>query len=658
MRALRCAVALVVAALVVLLSAPAASASPRDPDVPLPPLPPVPNVPVPYLPSLGSMPSVPSVPALPDCKEAPVPVSPGQGLAGFFDTAPDPLPPEEDPFADGATTTIYEQYGYAGLRWRTYDLGCGPDVMRSPDAVIGTAVSNWIMQAPIAMAALTGSVTRVAFQPTFLDTFDPVIERVSRALHESLFASWIPAVIALLGLLVIVKARRSALASTAAAIGWALIIVILAVALFRWPIAAGNAADEIVTGSLGKVVGQLDGDESGTDPGIAVSAHVQESILYRSWLAGTLGDPDSETARKYGPELFKAQALTWREAAEAQQDPDRAKEIIEAKQKKWDEIAEKIKEEDPEAYENLTGRRSETRVGYSILSGLATFLALPFLLLSALLMLGCYLIVRLAVMLFPAFAILGAFPSSRGLVTGLGRTVAAAVVNAIIFGIGAGVTVAVLGILFHPGGGAPGWLSLVLMPLFSFIMWQALKPFRRLTTMVSPDTDPFRGMGDSYQRAKSEGWRLTKVAAAGAFGGAAGAAAADALNDDDKPDAPPERAEARPTPPTTSPQARHALSPPRGRHPGTHGTAPDSEPAGPSPHGGRAGVPFEAGRVREPVRVGSAPVAQLPRELPEGRAPRPSATPPPPSPTEPEWYDGEEVYPIYRPPTDDADDVA
>ena len=66
-------------------------------------------------------------------------------------------------------------------------------------------------------------------------------------------------------------------------------------------------------------------------------------------------------------------------------------------------------------------------------------------------MLGCFFIVRLAVMLFPAFAVLGAFPASRGLVTGLGRTVAAAVVNAIIFGVGAGVTVAVLGILFHPG---------------------------------------------------------------------------------------------------------------------------------------------------------------------------------------------------------------
>ncbi|RHW25843.1 hypothetical protein D0Z08_17560 [Nocardioides immobilis] len=269
---------------------------------------------------------------MPDCNEAPVPVSPGQGIPGFFDTAPDELPPAEDPFGPGATTTIYEQYGFAGLRYHTYDLGCGPDAVRSPDAVIGTAVANWIMQVPIAMAALTGSVTQVAFNPTFLDAFDPVVERVSTALHESLFASWIPAVLALLGLLVIFKARRSALASTTAAIGWALFIVIVAVAIFRWPIEAGNAADETVTGTLGAVVGQLDGEGSNSDPGIAVSSHVQEAILYRAWLAGTLGDPDSETARKYGPDLFRAQALTWREAEEAAEDPDRAEELIEGKQ--------------------------------------------------------------------------------------------------------------------------------------------------------------------------------------------------------------------------------------------------------------------------------------------------------------------------------------
>ena len=51
---------------------------------------------------------------------------------------------------------------------RAYDLGCGPDVARNPDAVIGTAISNWIVNIPVAFAGLTSSVTRVAFNPTFL----------------------------------------------------------------------------------------------------------------------------------------------------------------------------------------------------------------------------------------------------------------------------------------------------------------------------------------------------------------------------------------------------------------------------------------------------------------------------------------------------------
>ena len=60
------------------------------------------------------------------------------------------------------------------------------------------------------------------------------------------------------------------------------------------------------------------------------------------------------------------------------------------------------------------------------------------------------------------------------------------------------MTIAVIGILFHPGGGTPAWLSLVLMPVFSFMMWVALKPFRRLTTVVSRGGDPFGDMTGSF----------------------------------------------------------------------------------------------------------------------------------------------------------------
>jgi len=56
-------------------------------------------------------------------------------------------------------------------------------------------------------------------------------------------------------------------------------------------------------------------------------------------------------------------------------------------------------------------------------------------------------------MLFPAFAVLGVLPAGRGLVIGLARTVGAALVNAVVFGIGAAITIRVLGlILDRPPG--------------------------------------------------------------------------------------------------------------------------------------------------------------------------------------------------------------
>jgi hypothetical protein len=574
-------------------------------------------------PALAGTPHDVDIPFTPDCKGEPVPDMPGQGLAALFSGQPDRLPVEADPFASDSKTTIFEQYGYAGIRFNNYDLGCGPDAARDPSAVVGTAISNWMLQLPIALTALTGSLTGVAFQPTFLDAFDPAISKVSSALHESLFAPWFPVVLVVIGMVIIFKARRAALATSATAVGWSLLIVLLATALFRWPIQAGHLADETVTSTLGAAVTKLDGRDGDIDPGTTVASHVESAIFYRAWLSGTLGSSDSATAKKYGPELFDAQALTWREAATIEKNPDKAEVIVEAKQDQWRSTAEQIKKSSPEAYEYLTGRRSEARVGFAVMATLATFLALPFLLLSSLLLIGCFMIVRLAVMMFPAFATLGAFPAARGLVIGLGRTVGSAIVNSIVFGVGAGVTIMVLGLLFNPGQGTPGWLGLVLMPLFTFIMWKALRPFRRLTQMVSPRRDHFRTMAEVGDGARGAGRLIKKgaITAAGVYAGNLGAAATiNAVDDEDEQRPAPHRAEADPTPPHP-PRALPASPPPA--------TPPSAPSAG-------SGKNHERGPTGDFI-------------------PRPMPSQVPVEPTEREWVDGEEVYTIYRPSNDSGD---
>lgn len=583
------------------------------------------------------------LPFVPECKDAPVPAVPGHGLAAFFTATPETPPAEEDPFEPGAQTTMFEQYGLAGLRFNNYDLGCGPDAARDPGAVIGTSISNWLLQLPVALTGLTASLTQVAFNPSFLDAFDPMLTDVSHALHQSLFTAWIPAVLALLGIAVILRSRRAALATTAAAIGWSLMVVLLATALFRWPVEAGHVADDTVTSTLGTAVAQMGDKGTTSDPGTIVASQVEESILYRAWLAGTLGSATSSTAKKYGPELFKAQTLTWREASILEKNPDAAFEIVKAKSEKWKALAGQIEDKDPEAYEYLTGRRSEARVGYALMATIATFLALPFLLLSALLLLGSYMIVRLAVMLFPAFAVLGAFPAARGLVIGLGRVVGAALINAVVFGVGAGVTVMVLGLLFAPGRGTPPWLGLVLMPLFTYVMWKALRPFRRLTEMVSPHRDHFHDMAGIGQEARTTRrfLRRTAATAVGVKIGNRGSDSDENADESSSQNQAPHRAEADSSSPV----------------PGTGSAAPRQLPAAPAPATGPTATPPSSApsspgpepNVGGPDPVSSESTADV------GYRPRPSAEEAPPEPVEPEWVDGEEVYTIYRP-ADPADD--
>lgn len=224
---------------------------------------------------------------------------------------------------------------------------------------------------------------------------------------------------------------------------------------------------------------------------------------------------------------------------------------------------------------------------------------------------------------------------------GIGRTVGAALVNAVIFGIGAAVTVRVLGLILDPQSRLPGWLSLVLMPLFSFVMWAALKPFRRLTAMVSPHVDPLgEGMGSFGRTARrSKRWlKQAGVMAAGtATGNVAAATAVNAMGADEAtgdagPRAPaPGRAESRPA--ATYPEPMAILSP------GPNQPVLAALP--PAVHVQHRDASDSPGGESDPEE--SRPSTHRHYDTSDAE---------PLPPIEPEWVDGEEVYNVCRPSED------
>jgi hypothetical protein len=623
-----------------------------------------------------------ALPGVSDCKTAPTPEIPGRGLTGFFESEPEQIPEAADPFAPDSQTSIYEQYGYAGLRFSNYDLGCGPDLARSPDATVGTTIANWTLTFPKATIAATGALLDTAYDPTFLGIFDPLVNSVTDALRRSVFEQWVVLVLAAIGGLIIWRSRRASLASTASAVGWALLVMIIATVLFRWPVEAGRIADTTVTTSLSAVTGALNGTsgDEGVSAGTAATANLHESLLYKSWLGGTFGDSNSEVARAYGPKIFDAQALTWAQAEVLRNDPEQGERIIEAKNQEFEDAAAAIEEQDPDAYEYLVGRRSDNRVGYSVLAALATLCAVPFLLLSGLLVIGALIIVRLGVMLFPAIATLGMFPTMRQLVIGAGNTMAAAVINAIIFGIGSAVMIRAMGVILDPTTGLPPWLNIILILLLTIVMWAALRPFRRLTRMVAPGYEPIHEAGGYFgragRRAGSLGGRLLGMAAAGAVSGrAAGAAVAaheptadDGLRDALSTQVRSSRAEASgpswgaatatatsggtyaagpPIPPDPGPPPRPTV-PALGAVPAEAATVSDDRAAGSTTRSGDRSGGW-TGAADPPRRDSEAD--RLPSWAMGSDQGRPAAV-------EPEDHEGEQVYVLYRPTSDDSGDVS
>ncbi|MEJ2578409.1 MAG: hypothetical protein P8Z68_04860, partial [Kineosporiaceae bacterium] len=310
--------------------------------------------------------------------------------------------------------------------------------------------------------------------------------------------------------------------------------------------------------------------------------------------------------------------------------------------------------------------------GYAALSAVASLCAVPFLIISALLVIGALVIFRFGVMLFPAFATLGMFPTMRQLIIGIGNTLAAAVINAVIFGIGSAVMVRAMGVILDPATGLPTWLNIVLILLLTIVMWVALSPFRRLTRMVAPGYDPIReagtGLGRMGRGLARFGGRAAATAASGFVAGrAAGAVVAGAGGGEGTADdglraalsngVHASRAEA------TAPSWGVAAAAPR---PSPAGDAPPV-PRDPGPPVGRdsraigmAPAPAEATPVdvQEPARAGG----RNEERIPAGRAGGPSpAAPadqlptwavgadPVPAPVEPEDHEGEQVYVLYRP---------
>lgn len=432
------------------------------------------------------------------CLKAPTPGTPDSGLAGWFASRP------EASKLNGPTG-LYTDYGYAGYSYTTYDVDSGClATLTHPEYKVTTTMANGEFMIATAIIGASNALRERAWSPESMWGWaDPLVEQATKAVYEKVFSVFGIVTLGVVGLYLLWRSRQADMSNAMTTAGWAVLVMVAVTALAAWPVKSANVADATLVGTLGVVhdaVGprakdrppgqcRLGNPEACTDhrpPAVRASDTATETMLYRNWLRGVLGSADSETAKKYGPALYDAKSLSWREAERLRANSKDRDATFAAKNDQWMKVAEQIKNEDPEAYEYLQGTKDMERIGAGFIAVLAAILFAMFDLTASLLVLLGFLIFRWAVIAAPILGTVGLMrPASAGL-RRLANAVVAAVFNIAIFGTGAAIYLFAVDLIMSTPT-LPGWLQVVLVWLCGVVGWLLLRPYRRITQLGGKD---------------------------------------------------------------------------------------------------------------------------------------------------------------------------
>lgn len=425
------------------------------------------------------------------CLRAPEPAAPDSGFGGWFAAKP-----TWD--TRSGVGQRYSTFGYAGYDYTTYDIGCA-DTLMHPDYKIESTLANGEFMIATGIVAASNGLREKAWDPGDLWAWaDPLVDGATKAIYERVFSVFGVVTLAVLGMYLLWRSRQAQMSAALTTVGWALLVLIAVTALAKWPVKSANIADGVLVGTLSVVhdaVGPRSAPPTGPcslpdpdacrdnrPPAVRAGDTAVDTLLYRNWLRGVLGSADSDTAKKYGPALYRAKSLSWQDIEAIESNPARRQGILDEKKRQWMKVAEQIRAEDPDAYEYLRGTKGMERVGAGFVAILAALAYATFDIVASLLVLLGFLIIRWAVVAAPALGTVGLLrPASAGL-RRLANAVIAAAINIAIFGTGAAVYLFAVDLIMSTAT-LPGWLQVTLVLLCGVVGWMLLRPYTRITQL-------------------------------------------------------------------------------------------------------------------------------------------------------------------------------
>jgi hypothetical protein len=466
-----------------------------------------------------------------DCATPPAPSRPDAGIAGGISSRPDyqldkPKSFWTEPDRDWQPNS-YDVYGYAGLGFDNYDLGCGPSIARDAGAEGYNTLANLLFTPTVWLVAGDNALREIAYDPNKIWGWtNDLVSKASKTLRDRIFTPWGSLALILVGGWLLWGARGGKLSDAVTTAGWAILVMLVVTVVANWPLQSSRLADGAMTGAIDRVATTISGQQVAADdprtPAQRASARTTDLVLYRTWLRGTLGSDTSSTAKKYGPLLFQAKAISWVEAEDMDRSAADRDRILAQKKALWKDTAAKIKTEDPQAYEYLTGKRGAEKLGSSFVGLFSAMAVTPFDLAANVLILLAFLIMRLAVVFLPVLGAIGLLAPASGPLRKLAMTVVAALFNTVVFGLGSAVYLLCLELIMNTASLA-GWQQVFLLWICGLVLWLILRPYRKITQLAGKD--PFGeltgGLGRMHRKVFGDLKDIGKAALGSYLGDAA-----------------------------------------------------------------------------------------------------------------------------------------
>lgn len=412
--------------------------------------------------------------------DPPVPAAPGPYESRIIS--------DGDPFEGKAS--IQSVYGTTPRVWN-YDNGCSPGSGIMPS--VGAGLANMGFEVSGALSGWTLALLEAVIAPTWAKPLDEPVASATTAVANGTWTPWLVLVMSLVAIVVLLRARDGRISGAITATAWALLVLVAVSWVVNYPTESVSSVDGAVQTAVVEIGSGFSGEETtgGNEQERALYAvddqvgSVVYTVQYRMWLKAVFGDPDSSTARKYGAGVYRATHFSWGEWERYRTDPDgEGAELREEKQEEFEKLAEAIKNEDPVAYEYFTGGEWGSRLSSGALAVVVMIIICTFLLVSGLMVLAAFAMIRLLVPFTPALGVIFLLDVARERAIDVFRRVGGILVMGPVYFVASLVLLRFYGELLTAD--MAFLLRLAFIIALSVIAWRLLKPAASFTRIRVP----------------------------------------------------------------------------------------------------------------------------------------------------------------------------